>query len=50
LLADAAYLSLKPAEWAGMWLMRRALDDFDELAAGLYCETGTARADETRMN
>jgi hypothetical protein len=40
LLADLAYTMLKPAEWAGTWVMRRLIDDFDELAAGLYSESG----------
>jgi hypothetical protein len=35
-LADAAYVSLKPLEWVGVWIVRRGLADFDELAAGIY--------------
>ena len=36
LLADAAYLTLKPAEGACVWLMRRWVGGFDDLAAGVY--------------
>lgn len=35
-LADGAYVSLKPLEWVGVWVVRRAVTDFDRLAAGLY--------------
>jgi hypothetical protein len=35
-LADAAYLSLKPAEWTSMWLLRRAVPDFDRRVASLF--------------
>ena len=59
LLADLAYAVLKPVEWAGTWVMRRVLADFDELVAGVYSETGEgakpqatgrpARRIETRM-
>jgi hypothetical protein len=36
LLADVAYLTLKPAEGVCVWLMRRWIGGFDELAAGVY--------------
>lgn len=35
-LADAAYLSLKPAEWAATWLLRRAVPDIDARVARLF--------------
>jgi len=38
LLADLAYVLLKPAEWASAFLLRRLVHDFDALAANMYCE------------
>lgn len=35
-LADAAYLSLKPAEWCATWILRRAVPDIDARAARLF--------------
>jgi hypothetical protein len=40
LLADLAYVILKPAESAGVFALRRLLRDFDALAAAMYCERG----------
>lgn len=35
-LADAAYLSLKPAEWCATWILRRGVPDIDARAARLF--------------
>ncbi|MBX9791952.1 MAG: hypothetical protein K2Y37_23765 [Pirellulales bacterium] len=35
-LADVAYLSLKPAEWGAMWLLRRAMPEIDSRAERLF--------------
>jgi hypothetical protein len=44
LLADLAYVALKPAEWASAWVMRRWIGGFDELASRVYGD-GPASAD-----
>lgn len=36
LLADAAYLSLKPLEWGTVWLLRRLVPNLEGLAARFY--------------
>ncbi|MCB0156197.1 MAG: hypothetical protein KDF65_15480 [Anaerolineae bacterium] len=36
LLADAAYLTLKPVEWGVAWLLRRLVPNLEGLAARLY--------------
>jgi hypothetical protein len=40
LLADLAYMTLKPAEWVCVFALRRLLKEFDALAAVVYPETG----------
>jgi hypothetical protein len=43
LLADLAYVLLKPAEWITLLLLRRTIKHFDHLAAGIYLEATSPR-------
>jgi len=43
LLADLAYVLLKPAEWITLLLLRRTIKHFDHLVAGIYLEATSPR-------
>jgi hypothetical protein len=48
ILADAAYVLLKPAEWSTAFVLRRLLRNFDALAASLYLGRAPAPAEKDR--
>lgn len=48
-LSDAAYVSLKPFEWVGVWAVRRAVADFDRLAAGIYAYAPDGAVDSKKL-
>jgi len=48
-LADAAYVSLKPFEWVGVWIVRRKVADFHQLAADLYPAAGGGAVDSAKL-
>jgi hypothetical protein len=48
ILADMAYVLLKPAEWSVVVVLRRLLTNFDAVAASLYLGRGAAPAEKDR--